>query len=119
MNQCPDACDDSASGMSRTSPARAARPWHEAPRTVKRGGDALGVLFIGLLSLAWPLPDTAPSDYAPVSLRITDRAGHLLRTMRPCTISNWDKKGGCSLGNTSRVQPRAYYCLSLLSSQIY
>jgi penicillin-binding protein 1C len=36
-----------------------------------------------LVSLAWPLPDTAAPDRATVSLRITDRSGQLLREVRP------------------------------------
>ncbi len=47
----------------------------------RMGAAGCAVLLIG--SLAWPLPDTVSSDRATISLRITDRAGHLLREIRP------------------------------------
>jgi penicillin-binding protein 1C len=54
--------------------------WVEAASWRSGIGAALALL---LVSLAWPLPDTAAPDRATVSLRITDRAGQLLREVRP------------------------------------
>ena len=52
---------------------------HDAPW--RTGAVLIAALL--LASLAWPLPDSASSDGATVSLRITDRAGQLLREVRP------------------------------------
>jgi len=43
----------------------------------------LGLLLLGLLSLAWPLPPTADAPGGVVSLKITDRSGQVLREIRP------------------------------------
>ena len=44
---------------------------------------AAALLVLGLLSLAWPLPDAADGANGVVSLRVTDRHGTLLREIRP------------------------------------
>ena len=56
------------------------RAWVEAASWRSGIGAALALL---LVSLAWPLPDTAAPDRATVSLRITDRSGQFLREVRP------------------------------------
>ena len=57
--------------------------WRDTTWATRLRWVALGAALLGLLSLAGPLPEAATSDYAPVSLRITDRTGHLLREVRP------------------------------------
>ena len=57
--------------------------WRDTTWATRLHWVALGVALLGLLSLAGPLPEAVTSDHAPVSLRITDRTGHLLREVRP------------------------------------
>ena len=44
---------------------------------------AIAIVLVGLLSLAWPLPDAADESTGVVSLQVTDRYGTLLREIRP------------------------------------